>query len=750
MKQLKWLTIPLLWLFFALLVGGSVKTYMTADEGAYIAGGYVYFAQGPTTALPFLTQRGYPPFLAGLEGLFLYLHNPHIPLETIPGWPEKYDLFFQGFVPYAEPIPQTLLMARLPLMWLMMLVAAAIYRWGQQLWGVPAGLLALFALALDPTLLAHGRLAHTDAGVMGLGTLALFLLWQWSKKPSWLLSFGTGLLLGLAVLSKISGLFWLAAAGFGGLLVLWRTPRWVIVGQGLLMLGTAVLLFWAAYLFGGGEINGWWVPAADYWRSMLYLRSYIGSVVALGRRWYEPIWWYYPLAFLIKNPLPFLVGLLVGFITLFRSAKPRPESLLLWFFPLFYTGIALLEGMNIGYRHFLPVHPYLHLVIGGGVMAWVSSGRPWRWGMLAAGCLFYGWGAWAIFPSEIAYFNELVGGPSQGYRYLTDSNLDWGQISPAEIHQFLADRPGLAYEPPLHPFRPAAGQYLIGATHLYGVGLDQQQTYTWFQNWPVQEQLGYALLVYDVPPFTTHWVAQCYKPLEPLTREELTAGLGSAPPRQLSFDCLQSWVYPAGSGIYALHADLFLAPEWDWSTRTFGAPTAADNFVREQLTPLRLSFHKRHKDSRPTFLLFEATQQNRPTFSLPYEPAGVDTPPQTLTFTSPAEVVLDGRVRFLGAKVAQVGGEWQVQTGWQLLAEVEKPAAVMAHLTAGDGFTLQNGDGLGVDLTQLRPGDLFVQRHIFATPTQPVWLRTGIYWAENTQLWTISPNQNSIFVKVNP
>ena len=32
-----------------------------------------------------------------------------------------------------------------------------------------------------------------------------------------------------------------------------------------------------------------------------------------------------------------------------------------------------------------------------------------------------------VAPHQLAYFNELVGGPEEGYRYLSDSNLDWGQ-----------------------------------------------------------------------------------------------------------------------------------------------------------------------------------------------------------------------------------------------------------------------------------------------------------------------------------
>ena len=32
-----------------------------------------------------------------------------------------------------------------------------------------------------------------------------------------------------------------------------------------------------------------------------------------------------------------------------------------------------------------------------------------------------------LFPHYLAYFNLLPGGPVAGYRYLVDSNLDWGQ-----------------------------------------------------------------------------------------------------------------------------------------------------------------------------------------------------------------------------------------------------------------------------------------------------------------------------------
>jgi hypothetical protein len=32
-----------------------------------------------------------------------------------------------------------------------------------------------------------------------------------------------------------------------------------------------------------------------------------------------------------------------------------------------------------------------------------------------------------VYPHQLAYFNELSGGPENGYRHLLHSNLDWGQ-----------------------------------------------------------------------------------------------------------------------------------------------------------------------------------------------------------------------------------------------------------------------------------------------------------------------------------
>ena len=44
----------------------------------------------------------------------------------------------------------------------------------------------------------------------------------------------------------------------------------------------------------------------------------------------------------------------------------------------------------------------------------------------------------AIYPHYLAYFNQLAGGPSNGYRHLVDCSLDWGQDLPG-LKRWLKD-----------------------------------------------------------------------------------------------------------------------------------------------------------------------------------------------------------------------------------------------------------------------------------------------------------------------
>ena len=87
-----------------------------------------------------------------------------------------------------------------------------------------------------------------------------------------------------------------------------------------------------------------------------------------------------------------------------------------------YFGLAMLSHINLGIRHLLPMYPFLYVAMGAVLLE-----RPrLRWVALAVALLAAA-ESLTVYPSYLAFFNVLAGGPDAGPRYLLDSNLDWGQ-----------------------------------------------------------------------------------------------------------------------------------------------------------------------------------------------------------------------------------------------------------------------------------------------------------------------------------
>lgn len=136
---------------------------------------------------------------------------------------------------------------------------------------------------------------------------------------------------------------------------------------------------------------------------------------------------YFPTAFAIKTPLPTLALLVLGIAAVVsRRARPVAPVLLIGLavFVVVYATYVINGRLNIGHRHLLPIYPAL-FVLAGAAVAWLRR----RVGRVVVAVMLV-WLAVAnlrIHPHYLAYFNELVGGPTHGHLYLADSNIDWGQ-----------------------------------------------------------------------------------------------------------------------------------------------------------------------------------------------------------------------------------------------------------------------------------------------------------------------------------
>ncbi|HNO77955.1 MAG TPA: glycosyltransferase family 39 protein [Phycisphaerae bacterium] len=162
-----------------------------------------------------------------------------------------------------------------------------------------------------------------------------------------------------------------------------------------------------------------------------------GSIDLFGHRWF------FPWAFLIKTPLPLFALLLVLLLYAIFSkggADERPgwkswlyRTTPLWAFFAIYWIASMRTHLNIGHRHILPIYPILFVVCGAAAFVIRSHMRSVRVGVYALVGLFIACSLWT-FPNYLTYFNSIVGGPQNGYKYLVDSSLDWGQDLPGVKH----------------------------------------------------------------------------------------------------------------------------------------------------------------------------------------------------------------------------------------------------------------------------------------------------------------------------
>jgi hypothetical protein len=169
---------------------------------------------------------------------------------------------------------------------------------------------------------------------------------------------------------------------------------------------------------------------------------------------------FFPCTFLYKTPLPTMLLLLLSLAALFDHWRRQRQGtgweawrkmgadvyalLPVLLFIGIYGGVAITSRINIGHRHILPIYPAVFILIGAAQL-WL--GKPGRYlktvVTLALAALMIE--SVMIWPHYLEYFNVFSGGPSQGYRRLVDSSLDWGQDLPS-LRQWIEekglDRPG--------------------------------------------------------------------------------------------------------------------------------------------------------------------------------------------------------------------------------------------------------------------------------------------------------------------
>ena len=552
-----WPAVAALLLFFFLAIQSLVDDSPTMDEQNHIARGLAFLRTGD----PRLSLE-HPPLVNSLSALplltmpALRLPTDHPSWQRREGWYKFADLFMWQ---YNQEATRIIFLARLPIVLLALVLGLVGYRLAGQLWGGAAALPALVLLLFEPNLLAHGRYATTDMGATLFTFLTTFLLWRlWQRPnqwpwPAWAAAAGA---MGLAFGSKLSTLgfapVWLALAVLPlyppsnsghGRAVLNRVLQLIAAaGVALLIVWLIFGLEWGRFGFVSAALepyNRFTGPMPTFWAGLEQAALLGGGgrspAFLFGRFAESGFVGYFPAAFLVKTPLIVIVLVAIAAIMLLRRPDTRRRAVFLMVAAVVYYLFLMQSALNIGYRHALPALPYLLVLVAGLAAPELQRSarrRPLPRILVGLGAIGLLAVALWIHPHYLSYFNPAVGGPANGYRVLTDSNVDWGQdllrlqgwmeengvasvklgwfgtADPAYYELAHEPLPGLGrdaffrlwWAPPFDPAAPQPGIYAISASSLWEPPLreDEKLVYAWFRARPPDDRVGYSILIYDV------------------------------------------------------------------------------------------------------------------------------------------------------------------------------------------------------------------------------------------------------------
>jgi len=261
-------------------------------------------------------------------------------------------------------------------------------------------------------------------------------------------------------------------------------------------------------------------------------------------------WWYYfPVVYLMKEALPILILLFLSLgVSLYQII--RYKFLLFRFyywikenfvefsilsFVLIYWIISINSKLNIGIRHLIPTLPFMYILISKKTLELLRNNnisftpsfflniKIIFWFFVKQGLkylIFVSLIFWYIFstifnwPSFLSYFNEIIGSEN-GYKYVVDSNVDWGQdlkrlakfvknnhINQIKVDYFGSGSPEYYLGDSFIPWQSSRGKttgWLAISATLYQSSKQYPETsYAWLDDYKPEIIIGNSILVFNI------------------------------------------------------------------------------------------------------------------------------------------------------------------------------------------------------------------------------------------------------------
>jgi 4-amino-4-deoxy-L-arabinose transferase-like glycosyltransferase len=456
-----------------MLTAAAHKSIST-DEVVHIPAGYYHLAVGD---FQFLNLHPPIPMMIGALPL-LFMHPGEMSEAERQQIPHDDAYVFVVSARFWTP-NQTFFRAasfwtRIPMIGFTILFGTVIFLFARRLFGETAGLIALALFTLEPTVLAHAPLVHTDMtsafGLLLLANAGCFYFCGPSLRRAVL----CGGALGLAPLMKFSmvAVAPLAIVGLVALMVFSRRLKLTrpdAFAHAAAIVVTSLVIINAGYFFDHRAFtpadNNWIVTSFPlraglalkaahalryivptdfvlgiYWQIWHSAIGHAGSI--FGRQSRFGWWYYFPAAFALKTTIPFLLTSIAGIIWgLWRIVKRRDWTLLFVIVPfLFFTALVMSSTINIGVRFYLPAYPFLFIVSGALLARLLSLRAHKRLGIAVVSVVLILCAVETLrtYPNYMPYMNQLASSRPHWW-YLSDSNVEWGDSMP-ELAAYLRER----------------------------------------------------------------------------------------------------------------------------------------------------------------------------------------------------------------------------------------------------------------------------------------------------------------------
>ena len=480
----------LLAIMAGLALASIANDTLTFDEKAHIGAGYSYLAKQDYRLNPEHPPLIKDIAALPLMFLHLNFPKQDWENGAPVPWWLQYNFGDQLLYHSGNNPDQIMFFARLGPILILILLGIFLYFWAKKLMGAGPALFLLALFVFCPNFMANGRLVTTDVGASFGAVIATYFWLQFLKKPSWKNVIVAGLIFGIAMLLKFSLILlipffviitlvyaWLKEKNFKNLL------RYCLLSVaagliGLIFVIGPVYQFNIAHYPYEKQLNDTKITLNDMPKLPAALKNLdiFMAVQPMLRPWAQYLLGlematnrtgtgnttyfmgtvsaqsridYFPTLYLFKVPTAFHVLTLIVLIWLafcfiknnaFKNTWPKLRDWILRYFDFFamlvFLGIywftSLTGNLNIGLRHILPTFAFTYMLVVFGLVEFLKGiksekNKKIAKGVIAALLAWFVFSSLSIFPHYLAYYNELAGGPDNGYKIAVDSNLDWGQ-----------------------------------------------------------------------------------------------------------------------------------------------------------------------------------------------------------------------------------------------------------------------------------------------------------------------------------